>query len=210
MTEEMGATYAVTETAHEARERGEYRAAVRFAHRRRRISPEMLPYIYPRVTPRGFTRRTGVYGIGLSEYYPTPKTRIGTLSFEDAGRAIRILLRDLGVRPRNYIWDASRWDLNRYRRLDHRVVLWDARAEPSKSRAQKAAAALVAAGISDFRITSGGWLYIRIPKDAFVSSFYTSDDPQVWLRRNERRTAARAKSKAVREVLAKLDCYAMQ
>jgi hypothetical protein len=161
-----------------------------------------LAHQYPRVTPAGFMRRTGyaTYGRAGYEFYPIPvraKTRIRTLSFEDAGKAIRILVRELGVRPyRNFTKDVCH-----PRRLDHRVVLWDARTEPSKSCAQKGAAALVAAGITDFRITSGGWLYIRIPKDAFVSSFYTSDDPQVWLRRNERRTAARAKSKAVREVL---------
>ena len=113
-----------------------------------------------------------------------PRTR--TLSFDDAGRAIRILIREFGARPyMNYNRNPprSQWNMKR-KCLDHRMVIWDAKAKP---QAERAASALLAAGITDFRLTPRGWFYIRIPKDCFASSFYRSDDPQEWSRKEKQR-----------------------
>jgi hypothetical protein len=148
---------------------------------------------------------------------------VRTLSFEDAGKAIRILMRELGARPycnsnRNSYLDR----IDHSRRLDYRMVIWDVRREPNQkcaaidgpnlfsgtrpaSRVEKAAAALVAAGITDFRVTFHGWLYIRVPKDCFACSFYGSDDPQEWARKDKQRHDAIVRRKKIRETLAALD-----
>jgi hypothetical protein len=174
------------------------------------IRREKLLQLAPRFwittpSPPGFMWRD--YGRRL---YPIParaKGKIRTLSFEDAGRAIRILLREFGVRPyRNFIRVPPKIFTRMERRdLDYRLVLWDARSEPSKECAEKAATALVAAGITDFRLTPGGWFKVRIPRDCFACSFYSSDDPLDWTTKDKQRHNAIARRKKICETLAALD-----
>jgi len=127
-----------------------------------------------------------------------PKTK--TLSFEEAGRAIRILLRELGHPYLNRARVPWRYPHGgREPRLDHRVVIWDARSEANRERAKQASVALIAAGIIDYRLSPRGWFRIRIPKDCFASSFYRSDDPQEWARKDKQRHDAILTRQQIRE-----------
>jgi hypothetical protein len=173
-------------------------------------------------TPRGFNaqgQRIPVRAKGKG---------IRTLSFENAGRAIRILMRELGARPYcNFNRNSYLALARRNQSLDFRMVIWDVRSEPvpefaaldgpnlfsdtrPMSRLERATAALVAIGITDYRLTFHRWLYIKIPRASFVCSFYGSDDPEEWARKDKQRHDARDLSRKIREVELKLDGHRVQ
>jgi hypothetical protein len=132
---------------------------------------------------------------------------IKTLSFDDAGRAIRLLLRVLGKPYGNSNMDMSGNALN------HRNVIWKCSTDewvngnrvtdPKKfNAALDACEQLTAIGITDFKITDSGWFTIHIPYEAYYSSFTTSDDPEVWKQRqsrNEQNAQNRLHAKALKE-----------
>lgn len=116
--------------------------------------------------------------------------RIKNLSFEDSGRAIRLITGLLEKTPDlNYNKTPSGPNSNlkgRGRILNARRVLWGVNIEDGI----EASNMLVAAGITEFKITPSGWLTINIPKDAYVSSFLTSEDPAEWKRKNDSRRSS--------------------
>jgi hypothetical protein len=121
-----------------------------------------------------------------SRAYTEAKGRSGwickALSFEEAGKAIRIMMRSLGKKPDiNYNQDqGGHW-------MSHRHVLFGVNLEDGIEVSN----ALVAAGMKDFWITSAGWLTIRMPRGIFVSSFLgPEDDPLVWQAKQTQRENA--------------------
>lgn len=115
----------------------------------------------------------------LQENMDDPSKYIKTLTFEDAGKAVRIVIKSLGRKP----------DLNYNRvyngdQLPHRVVLWRC----DSKEFWKVEANLQNAGIFDFRHSPMGWFSVRMPRDDFASSFYHSDDPKDWHQRNKRKS----------------------
>jgi hypothetical protein len=115
------------------------------------------------------------------------------LPFEEAGKAVRLIMKVLGKKPDiNYNKDMrGRWMRSRH-------VLWGV----NISDGIEVCNALVAAGIKDFWITTADWLTIEIPREIFVTVYYCpEDDPLVWAKRQGQREDA-AK---IREVGMKLD-----
>jgi hypothetical protein len=148
----------------------------------------------------------------LSDLSPTSdKKRIVPLSYADAGRAMRILLGILGrpvkhytefsFRPRRRIPQAKLDLWKQKNPLNCRRVLWNVSSRDKASRTEQAIRQLLSASIADFKLTRFGWFFIHIPKDCHVSSYYKSDDPAVWERKNQQRETRRK----IRAVERKLD-----
>lgn len=98
------------------------------------------------------------------------------LSFEEAGKAIRLMLNMVGKPTLNYNQDASG------RALPHRTVYWKKDFETQV----RCAEALGSIGITDAKTDVYNGLSIRIPREVYVTAFYTSDDPEVWRKEQEK------------------------
>lgn len=109
---------------------------------------------------------------------------IDTLYFMDAGRAIRIAHRILGSPYSTANIDSSG------KPLSSRVLLW--KTEGQLEKILETCKELEKAGITAFKITDSGWFHIHIQRDLFYSSFTSSDDPEVWKKKQDKRAAAKA------------------
>lgn len=126
----------------------------------------------------------------------TSNIKMNTLTFEEAGKATRLLLKLLGKKPHaNFTANAIE------KNLGFRRVIWYARSAKAGSKLSAAQLALFNAGITDYKVVTGGWLVIHIPEDAYVSSFYASDNPEDWQKRNQKRLD----SMHVKQVVHRLD-----
>lgn len=117
---------------------------------------------------------------------------VKTLPFEQAGKAIRALLPILGKPKFNYNKTQGG------RKLNCRSCIWSVERQTDKAIA--ASIMLKAVGITDFRITDANWFCIHIPYEAYVTSFYHSDDPIDWAIRNEKTASLSFKRKQKREL----------
>jgi hypothetical protein len=124
-----------------------------------------------------------------------------TLTFDEAGKAIRILLEAIGKPFGNANADMSG------HKYQYRDVIWLMNYESGGvniniQRAATAITTLKTAGFNqgDYKITSDGkWFHIHIPFDSYYTAFTTSDDPEVWKQRQAHQevlTAARLQRKA--------------
>jgi hypothetical protein len=150
----------------------------------------------------------------LSDLTPASDKKRVALSYADAGHAMRILLGILGRPVKHYTEfpyrqphrgghiPAAKFDQWRQKNpLNCRRVLWNVSSRDKASRTEQAIRQLLSAGITDFKLTRFGWFFIHIPTDCHVSSYYTSDDPAVWERKNQQRETQRK----IREVERALD-----
>jgi hypothetical protein len=168
-----------------------------------------IPYRYIKLFPEKFTWLKELSDLSLAS-----DKKIVTLSYADAGRAMRILLNIWGRPLKHYTEFPYIQPLggghipvekfNQWRQknpLNCRRVLWNVSSRDKASRTEQAIRQLLSAGITDFKLTRFGWFFIHIPTDCHVSSYYTSDDPAVWERKNQQRERQRK----IREVELTLD-----
>ena len=129
-----------------------------------------------------------------------PKFRI--LSFLEAGKYVRKISGYLGKDYINYTTTFSGTH------LPYRAVCWSFKWADIKKLKRK----LKQAGVKDYMLVlvtpgmmSSGYLFIRIPAFAYVSSFKKSDDPKEWMKRQKKREKAITERKKINQVLEKLD-----
>lgn len=110
------------------------------------------------------------------------------LTFDEAGKAIRVMIGLVGKPVMNYNHDASG------RKLNHRTVIWKLPLEKHVICAQ----ALADVGITSVKSDAQLYFTLRIPYEAYVTAFYTSDDPVVW-RVEQEKAVVRAEQKAAKK-----------
>lgn len=126
--------------------------------------------------------------------------RIRTLDFIEAGRTIFKITQLLGRPLVSFTKTVGGTS------LPYRAVVWDWGARIHKGIGKETLAKkLRRRGITEFLLSTSGWVSIRIEKDLYASSFTTSKDPKEWERKQKSREQARTRLRKVKEVIEKLD-----
>lgn len=113
---------------------------------------------------------------------------IPTLSFDEAGKAVRLVLPILGAPYSTANQDSSGHPFN------FRALLWKTGGRAPETMV-RVCSELDKAKLA-FKITESGWFHIHIPYSAYYSAFTTSDDPAEWRRRQANQEAAAARREA--------------